>query len=607
MDRRAFIGAASAAAVSAPGMVLAANQVFTDKYQVLRKRFTNFFEFGGQVAESANDKARHFGDQTLYLGFAMLTFAGEARLLARANADPRPAEKLVRSFLNAFDLCDKDAERERYKTQVGGFFLRDYVRSLPNVNVSSDFLDSAAKAGQADMSIDQVVSMMMGWWAVAHWSTDKENQKIAREQAGRVMDFLMRERFMIERPGTSKLVSRGEDARAAAGFLCQMGEDITGQDYYNKAKVRMAHDNRCHTCAGTGEVNVPDPNVQCTACSGSGKLKVVVGGGRCAACRGTGDVRISTESKCPACSGSGEIRIVATDFFGKDHTVGKDKCRVCGGDGKVGGKTQLGKCRVCGGDGKLPSITKDLGKCKICNGVGRIKATLPKVKCPVCGGSKELNFYVRVTHPIILGLEPVGLAALHTPRIGLHGKKLTIDFGNRKLAKSFVRHMNLVCLAFEDDVPDAALLVAAKDSNHPWSVALRAAIKGGFCPTCRGKGHIFVNTPDVSSHGLHSNPTFRKHDLGTCKTCGGKGFAIGANSSSAALRAVLDQLVSLHKQCPLTGPQDKSASPEWVKDNRWVRCTDLRASSGDSRYNGLDFLSLEVLLRLAGAGDKLKG
>ena len=197
--------------------------------------------------------------------------------------------------------------------------------------------------------------------------------------------------------------------------------------------------------------------------------------------------------RLPGLPGTGEIRAVVTDpFTGKDHTVGSTKCGLCHGNGKIGGKTELGKCKVCHGSGKLPQYTKDLGKCKMCGGSGRLKGTLPKVKCPVCGGSKELNLYVRVTHPIVLGLEPLGMACLAAPRLKMHKGKVTIGGDNRKLAKSYVRHMNLVCMAFEKAVPDPALQAAAKDSNHLWAVALRAAIDSATCPACHGNGKVFM-------------------------------------------------------------------------------------------------------------------
>src|SRR5262249_6858706 len=162
--------------------------------------------------------------------------------------------------------------------------------------------------------------------------------------------------------------------------------------------------------------------------------------------------------------------------------------------------------------------TKDLGKCRLCGGSGRLKGELPKIKCPACGGSKELNAYVAVTHPLVLGLEPGLMAACNVPPLGFHQGEMTIEFRNRELAQSYVRHMTLGCMAFEPAVPDPALLVAAKDSNHPWAVALRAAMGSTVCPACHGHGKLFVMAPEavVGGHGPAPKIVVKRHDLGAC-------------------------------------------------------------------------------------------
>jgi DnaJ-class molecular chaperone len=616
VDRRRFLVlcGAAAPALAAPTGSEAADPVsstFTRKYAHIRERFLRDFEHHGQVAAWASGKNRTFSDQTLYMGFALLTFAGEARVLHHAGHDARPAEVVVRRLLQAYDHLEGDAVKARYKTTVPGFFLRDYVNKKdvnkkdwwPGMDVGSDFL-----SGDPDMSLDQITSQMMGWWGVSHWSTDAANRKLARAQAGRVMDYLLDERFWIDRPGTRSAVSRGADARAGAGFLCQMGEQITGNDYYHGAKVRLLHDNKCHTCGGTGLVNIPDPNAQCPACSGKGHCKIVLGGGRCQVCRGTGHVKIVVEADCPACSGSGQIRLVVTNpFTGDDQTIGSTNCGLCGGSGKIGGKTELGKCKVCGGHGSFPEYTKDLGKCKLCGGSGRLKGQLPKIKCPVCGGSKELNLYVTLTHPICLALEPVSFASLAYPRIGLHGHKVMVQGDKAAVTQSYVRHMNLVMMAFEPAVPGGAFAAAATDSNHPWAVALRVARGATVCSLCHGHGSVFLVGHEEKRIGLSPHfprPPGKLHKIGGCKLCGGTGIP-PTNPDAPLLVPLLADLVRLHRECPADGPGDHSPARNWCKDNRWVRCTDLTRGSGDNHYNGIDFLSLEVLLRLAGAGGRL--
>lgn len=522
---------------------------FSAKYQSIRARFVKDFFLGGHVAEWAQGNERGFSDQTMYMGFALITFAGEARLLKQAGQNPRPAEDIIGSILRT--QVDLQGEvRSLYKaTPIKGWYLRDIMsaETVRGFNIAgSDFRsEKAGQYGDAAMSQDQMVSMFLGWWAVARWSTDANNVKLAKAHADAAITYLMDQRFCITYPGTTSKVPRGDDARLAAGFLCRIAEQTTGKKYYARAKIRLDKGVRkCKTCAGTGKVNAPNPNLQCLPCSGSGRLKVVVGGGKCPTCRGSGQVKLVVKSDCPVCFGRGNV-------FGI-------KCKACGGDGRIDKSWKWGKCKLCSGSGKLPSKTKDMGTCKVCGGSGRIRGEIPKVKCLVCGGSGEWNVYVSVSHPIVLGLlKTAGVAVLSTPpRIKLTTTgKVTIDRPTPGVGgiKHFARHMALVCMALEPAVASGELLPAANASSHPWSVALRAA----------------------------------------------------ARKDAKILVPLVPTLVKLHKECPSAGPNDKASSINWVKPNRWVHCTDLKRSGGTKRYNGLDFLSLEVLLRIAGHGSKL--
>ncbi len=120
---------------------------------------------------------------------------------------------------------------------------------------------------------------------------------------------------------------------------------------------------------------------------------------------------------------------------------------------------------------------------------------------------------------------------------------------------SYVRHMFLVSMAFEPSVDDLEMLAAAKGSNHLWSMLLRAAV-------LRNNVNAII-----SDH------------------------------------VIANELKQIHAECPEDGPKS-GGTGQWVKDNRWIRCTDL-SNAGDSgkAYNGLDFLSMEVLMRIAGILD----
>jgi len=540
----------------------------------------------------------------------LLTFSGEARILARSGGNPRESEGILRQILEAIENLDRAPQKALYKTSEPGFFVRDWVTddklshatqpgpSRPNLgpassrlpsliySINSDFKGDKTKPGQDAPSIDQYVSLFMGWWAVAHWSTDRGNVALARSQTDRAIDYLMRERFMMDFPGTNNIVpGGGGDARPAAGFLCKIAGETTGRgsDYFLHGKVRIPdNNNKCRTCAGSGLIRAPNPNLQCPACHGSGHFKVVVGGGKCLACNGSGEMKIVVGGECPVCQGSGKMKVVWTDFFGHDHTSYSSNCSACGGSGHLGSTTKLGKCKFCHGSGHLAQTTNDFGRCKLCGDSGRWKGTLPRIKCPVCGGTGEWNLYVRDVYPILLALEPLGLVAMAAPHIQMEKNglkklaqgtmpKITIDYNISHVVKAYVRNLMLICMAHETSLLDTPKLwIAARESNHPWSIALRAARMETLLPGMAGR-------------------------------------LVGDSTVAPAF----SQLVQAHRSCPPDGPSDDSPAYEWSMSNRWERCTDViqspqvRSNAGN-QYNGLDFLSLEVLMRISGHGKELR-
>ena len=136
---------------------------------------------------------------------------------------------------------------------------------------------------------------------------------------------------------------------------------------------------------------------------------------------------------------------------------------------------------------------------------------------------------------------------------GGHGFNLsridvTIPLGTK--IHAFARHIALQCMAFEPAMNGiAGVLPATIASNHAWASILR-------------------------SHAVGDIP-----------------FTTVAGRVDADLKAI-----------PATGGPDNLAGGQWVKDNRWVRCTDLTPDGGGPlEYNGLDFLSLEILSRLSQA------
>ena len=55
---------------------------------------------------------------------------------------------------------------------------------------------------------------------------------------------------------------------------------------------------------------------------------------------------------------------------------------------------------------------------------------------------------------------------------------------------------------------------------------------------------------------------------------------------------------ALRSAAMASSTEGPSARP--TRESRWIHCTDLTRGHGTDQYNGLDFLSMEVLMRLAG-------
>ncbi len=72
---------------------------------------------------------------------------------------------------------------------------------------------------------------------------------------------------------------------------------------------------------------------------------------KCATCRGIGSSTFKTET-CSTCKGSGRIRKVSQSFFG--NVAVEEACSTCKGTGKI----IRDKCRICGGSGRVKQLKK---------------------------------------------------------------------------------------------------------------------------------------------------------------------------------------------------------------------------------------------------------
>ena len=206
---------------------------------------------GGAALPNRNNSAAkyHFGDQGIDMGYALLTFATEARIFSQAGLDPGPAEWVINRLLRGFEDMDKLATMLAGLPDEPGFFYRDAVSaadrrygipgSLLDANspkIESDLMSSLADVAKNREGIaggDQIIYLMNGWWGVKEWSTNSQNRDQAVSQTRRVMDYLDRHRMKVEIPGTDEVVNeeRGGDVRGIGAFLGVMAGRICENDY----------------------------------------------------------------------------------------------------------------------------------------------------------------------------------------------------------------------------------------------------------------------------------------------------------------------------------------------------------------------------------------
>ncbi len=215
----------------------AAQSLFSYSYLAVRQQMLSEYFYNGYIAHQIyvnSQEVTHitFGDQTIDMGFALVTFSQEARILEDHGMDPSGSEHVVTIILEAFDCLQGYAVQQLYPNGVAeGFFIRDFVSggqpgqtidppqppgpALPQPpslhspdqwrqgvpsgwRISSDFdatyYYSYAENGlvytQAAESIDQVSYLMNGWWSVTKYDPDQAAVATAKEQTILTMGYL---------------------------------------------------------------------------------------------------------------------------------------------------------------------------------------------------------------------------------------------------------------------------------------------------------------------------------------------------------------------------------------------------------------------------------
>jgi hypothetical protein len=477
--------------------------LFSKSYLAARDNFLTRFLFQGMSADWVDESTSqvHFGDQTIQMGYALQTYAQEAAVLKHAGLDSGPSERVIADLLQGFDQLTGSAVTVLYGSSPGGFFLRDDIgvdgakhgdHGIPSrLTVSSSDFSASNPANhtagdppnhtQDAMSLDQVLTMLTGWWAVTQYSTSSANIAHAQAQTEQLMSFLQGCGYNVQTPDGSKpSADRNADCRPAAGYISHMADLITGGKH-----------NYLLDPKNTIEIRISKNDI----------LGVLTGGT------------------------SAVIEYAAKQWAGVNLGV----------------------------SGSIPvfvpvSIVYAASETALMT-VGTL--TFPiTINAYLPNWIKNASFTYPTTEKTKWQLWPGGpwtegfktVAATET--IGDLLSNLNISLGS-----SYSKQLVFLCMAFDNINPVVSvgmLRPAALSNNNPWASLLSSAVSG-----------VPVD-PTTSAQALSA---WRE-------VTNGKGL-----------------------------PSDNGPG-SWVTANRWINATNINRTNGSKDYNGLDFLSLEGLLRV---------
>lgn len=221
---------------------------FSEKYDAIRKRFFDDFFYDGRVADyiDREDNRISFGDQTTYMGQALIFLSSEAklnRLIGQSDADSVIA---LRRILYAIDELDLAAEPYfGSEPSLNGFIARDDIRGPGDTRLKNRWSKvksdgDGTKPENVSPSGDQIFGLMNGLWFVVNLSGDPEASEHAKQISQRLFDYVRKCRFELTRPdgvsGKQVSVSRGADMRWLSSLLHGLNKSITGNDEFDDCK-----------------------------------------------------------------------------------------------------------------------------------------------------------------------------------------------------------------------------------------------------------------------------------------------------------------------------------------------------------------------------------
>jgi hypothetical protein len=215
---------------------------FSPTYQAIRQRFFADFFYAGLVAERIEGSSIKFGDQTIYMGQALIWLATEAHLRQKIGQDETDTLKVIEQVLAAVDQLDLDAERLfGHPPALDGFIARDNVTGVADPRLGGRYQEAQSdwqNPENAAPSGDQIFGLLYGLWFVVRLVRDDALVARARELSDRIFAHAKDTRFVLKLPD-GKEVKRGGDLRWLSSLLHGLNYNITGRDRFDECRIEI--------------------------------------------------------------------------------------------------------------------------------------------------------------------------------------------------------------------------------------------------------------------------------------------------------------------------------------------------------------------------------
>ena len=227
-----------------------AKMALSAKYLSLRERFLDEFYFDGRVAtwvdNSFPGRKVNFGDQTIYMGQAMMVFSTEMAILNDAGLKSDDARRRVEELLDGIEDLELKAN-VRYKAQPPGrprgLIVRDDIVGPEDERLKNRFKVVESdwqhqEKENASPSGDQLFGLMYGLYCVTEFSGDVELSKRAKAISNRLFDYAMDSDFELRLPNGNS-TRRGSDMRWLASLFNGLNKSISGDDNFKQSRIRI--------------------------------------------------------------------------------------------------------------------------------------------------------------------------------------------------------------------------------------------------------------------------------------------------------------------------------------------------------------------------------